>query len=149
MSAKKRLNGKITKKRNEIVVRHFFARSFPRLPHGMCNYSQAVIIFLVVLFSRANQSCLEETHRSRSRVVWLRIRRCGCRRRTTYRAEGLRLATINRDTRENFAGVPPAYPLMHTHIMHVCIRARANGKLGVLYVTMRNLRVVRRLFAGR
>jgi len=38
---KKKIERKNNKKKNEIVVRHFFAWSFPRLPHGMCNYSQA------------------------------------------------------------------------------------------------------------
>jgi len=33
--------------------------------------------------------------------------------------------------------------------VRACVRVRASGKLGVLYVTMRNLRVVHRLFAGR
>lgn len=107
------------------------------------------------------------SRRRKKRKGKRRRRRRRCRRCVARR---LRLATINRGgCRKVSAGAcvrarPPlssrlrrAIVRVHMRrvrlasesvcVLHACERAR--GKLGVLYVTMRNLRVVRRLFAAR
>lgn len=150
------------KKRNESVMRHFFIRcASPDSRMARVITRRPVIIFLVVLFFIAVREPKLLQRDASIEIVrggWLTSPALGVE-------DERRVARVGRDSRQLIVTPekslrrcrrPHAYAdtcMSESMSARVCmcvyIRTRVSGKLAVLYVTMRNLRVVRRLFAGR